>query len=224
MADGRALSPAEIRAHYAENPKTRERDLAAKIGVGEAALIAAHCGELATRIDAHPDVIMGLAQQLGEVMALTRNESCVHEKVGIYDNYHPGGHAAMVLTPDIDLRIFPSHWKHAFLFEKQTDEMMRRSIQVFDAAGDAVHKIFLRKPESHAIWEEFRARKAASDQSQTIVTDRRVPPEAAKADKANLDILRKDWARMTDTHQFMGILRKLKMNRLGAYRIAGASA
>jgi putative hemin transport protein len=115
MAHQKPLTSAQIRAEYLENPKTRERDLAEKLGISEAALMAAHCGDQVTRIDAHPDTIMGLAVQLGEVMALTRNESCVHEKVGVYDNYHPGGHAAMVLTEDIDLRIFPSHWKHAFL-------------------------------------------------------------------------------------------------------------
>ncbi len=222
MAQRNTISPADIRAQHLENPKTRERDLAAKLGISEAALVAAHCGDLATRIDPHPDHVMGLATKLGEVMALTRNESCVHEKVGVYDNYHPGGHAAMVLTDDIDLRIFPAHWKHAFLVEKHTDEQMRRSVQVFDAAGDAVHKIFIRTPEGHAVWENYREIGALDDQSQTITTTPRVPPETPKADAANVDILRKEWARITDTHQFMRLTSKLKMNRLGAYRIAGA--
>ncbi len=215
-------TPQDIRSRYAETPKTRERDLAQKMGISEAALIAAHCGEQATRIDAHPDVIMGLAVQLGEVMALTRNESCVNEKVGTYGNYHPGEHVAMVLTRDIDLRTFPSHWKHAFMVEKQTDEATRRSIQVFDAAGDAVHKIFLREPESHAVWDAFRKSSALNDQGQIVTTSPRVAPEGPKADAGNVDILRREWARMTDTHQFMRLTSKLKMNRLGAYRIAGA--
>lgn len=222
MAEAQPLTPAQIRDAYRENPKTRERDLAQKLGLSEAALMAAHCGDLVTRIDAHPDTIMGLACRLGEVMALTRNESCVHEKVGIYDNYHPGGHAAMVLTEEIDLRIFPAHWKHAFLVEKHTEEQMRRSVQVFDAAGDAVHKIFLRTPEGHVIWQDFRKTNAHADQSQTIDTSPRQAPEAPKAEAANVDILRKEWARMTDTHQFLRLTSKLKMNRLGAYRIAGA--
>ncbi|MEO0904087.1 MAG: ChuX/HutX family heme-like substrate-binding protein [Pseudomonadota bacterium] len=222
MAQHNPLSPADLRAYYIDNPKTRERDLAQKLNVSEAALMAAQCGDLTTRIDPHPDKIMNLATKLGEVMALTRNDSCVHEKVGVYDNYHTGGHAAMVLTEDIDLRIFPAHWKHAFLVEKHTDEQMRRSIQIFDSAGDAVHKIFIRSSEGHEIWENYRMIGALDDQSQTIATTPRVPPETPKADIANVDILRKEWARMTDTHQFMRLTSKLKMNRLGAYRIAGA--
>lgn len=222
MVQHNPLSPADIRAHHIDNPKTRERDLAQKLDLSEAALVAAHCGDLATRIDPHPDTIMGLATKLGEVMALTRNESCVNEKIGVYDNYHPGAHAAMVLTEDIDLRIFPSHWQHAFLVEKHTDEQVRRSIQVFDGAGDAVHKIFIRTPQGNSVWGNYREIGALDDQSQTIVTTPRVATEGPKADLANVDILRKEWTRMTDTHQFMRLTSKLKMNRLGAYRVAGA--
>ncbi|MFQ1701406.1 hemin-degrading factor [Loktanella agnita] len=215
------IHPDEIKAQCADNPKTRERDLAAKLGISEAALVAAHVGDTVTRIDAHPDGIMAAAQELGEVMALTRNESCVNEKIGVYDNYHSGAHASMVLTPDIDLRIFPSHWQHAFMVEKQTDEAVRRSIQIFDAAGDAVHKIYLRNEDGFKVWGKIADRLRSDDQGQTVAVSPRVPPETPKADIAKVDILRKEWKAMTDTHQFMRLTSKLKMNRLGAYRIAG---
>lgn len=222
MADTAMLHADDIRAAIADNPKTRERDLAAKLGISEAQLIAAHCGSSATRIDAHPDKVMGAVQQLGEVMALTRNESCVSERVGTYDNYHSGAHASMVLTEEIDLRIFPSHWKHAFMVEKETDAGVRRSIQVFDAAGDAVHKVFLRETSNTEAWAGIRQELQLDDQSQTLEVAPRVRAETPKADESKVDILRKEWKRMTDTHQFMRLTSKLKMNRLGAYRIAGA--
>jgi putative hemin transport protein len=215
------LQPEAIRAACEENPKMRERDLAAKFGISEAELIAAHVGKTATRIEAHPDKIMSVAQTLGNVMALTRNDSCVNEKIGVYDNYHPGHHAAMVLTPDIDLRIFPSHWQHAFMVEKHTDESVRRSLQVFDAAGDAIHKIYLRDEEAFSSWDAIGEVIGVSDQGQSVAVSPRVPPEMPRADVTKVDILRKEWARMTDTHQFMRLTSKLKMNRLGAYRIAG---
>lgn len=215
------LSPERIREEYENNLKMRERDLAAKLGIAEAQLVAAHCGDTVLRIDAHPDVVIGAAITLGEVMALTRNESCVHEKVGVYENYHSGHHASMVLNDKIDLRIFPSHWEHAFLVEKQTDEAVRKSIQVFDAAGDAVHKIYLRSNSNLENWEGFKGRLALEDQRQTLEVAHRKPPEAPKADAGKVDILRKEWTRMSDTHQFMRLTSKLKMNRLGAYRIAG---
>lgn len=216
------LTPEDIRTLRGENPKMRDRDFADQNGLNEAELLAAYSSIDTTRIEAHPDRIIGAAQLLGEVMALTRNASCVHEKTGVYDNYHSGGHACMVLTPEIDLRIFPSHWRHGFLVEKETDAGMRRSLQVFDAAGDAVHKIFLRNDEHEQTWEALKSSLAIKDQSQVLKVEPRAPVEAAKSDPAKLSILRKEWTRMTDTHQFMRLTSKLKMNRLGAYRIVGA--
>ncbi|GGX37511.1 hemin-degrading factor [Tateyamaria omphalii] len=215
------LSPEDIRDRRAESPQLRERDFAETLGISEAALVAAYCGMGVTRIDAHPDVIMNAATQLSEVMALTRNASCVHEKVGIYDNYHPGQHAAMILTEDIDLRIFPSYWRHAFMVERDSDSGPRRSIQVFDGAGDAVHKIILRGGSNHDAFKKMTETLASDNQSTKEQFTQRLPAEPAKIAKDKVDVLRKEWRRMTDTHQFLRLVSKLKMNRLGAYRAAG---
>lgn len=217
-----ALSPSELRRHEDDKPKMRARDIADTLGVSEAELIAARCGDGATRIDAHPDAIMGAAQTLGPVMALTRNESCVHEKIGVYANYHGGDHASMILTEDIDLRMFPSHWRHAFAVEKQTDNGVQHSLQVFDAAGDAVHKIFLRDGSDVAAFDAARNALRHADQSPECATDPRQPAETARENPDKLDILRAEWVRMTDTHQFLRLTSKLRMNRLGAYRSVGA--
>ena len=215
-------TPDLIRAARLDNPKLRERDLASQLGTSEAALQAAHVGLGVTRIAAGPDALVPRLAALGEVMALTRNASAVHEKVGRYDNYQGGQHAAMVLTDDIDLRIFPQHWVHAFAVTRDTDEGPRHSLQVFDAAGDAVHKVFLRDGSDVAAWHALVADLATSDGTQTLTTTPAPAPEGARADPAKLDILRAEWARMTDTHQFMRLTAKLKYNRLGAYRLVGA--
>ncbi|MEL7163954.1 MAG: ChuX/HutX family heme-like substrate-binding protein [Pseudomonadota bacterium] len=215
------FTAADIRARRAETPRPRDRDFAESLGISEAALVAAYCGKGVTRIDAHPDVVMEAAQDLGEVMALTRNASCVHEKVGVYDNYHPGNHAAMILTEDIDLRIFPSRWQHAFLVERDGDAATQCSLQVFDAAGDAVHKIFLRDGSDHKAFAQMTRTMASDNQSPEAQFADRAPVEAAKIAEDKIDILRKEWARLTDTHQFLRLVSKLKMNRLGAYRAAG---
>ena len=68
------------------------RDLAPKFGIREAQLVVAFSGLTATRIASHPDQVMAAAQKLGPVMALTRNESCVHEVTGIYQAYHSSAH------------------------------------------------------------------------------------------------------------------------------------
>mgnify|MGYP001799393473 FL=1 len=215
------ITAADIRARRTEAPQPRDRDFAEALGISEAALVAAFCGQGVYRIDAHPEVVMVAAQELGEVMALTRNASCVHEKVGVYDNYHPGHHAAMILTEDIDLRIFPSHWQHAFLVERDGEAGTRRSLQVFDAAGDAVHKVILRDGSNHDEFTELTKSLALDNQSPEARFAHRKPAEPAKIAEDKIDILRKEWQRMTDTHQFLRLVSKLKMNRLGAYRAAG---
>ncbi|MCH2165298.1 MAG: hemin-degrading factor [Marinovum sp.] len=216
------ITASAIRDAQVEWPNLRERDLADKLGITEGRLTAARTGQGATRITAHPDEVIGAAQTLGEVMALTRVDACVHEKVGVYENYHSGQHASMVLNENIDLRIFPSHWVHGMMVEKETDHGMARSIQVFDAAGDAVHKIHLRPSSNVDAWNLLKAQLALPDQSDELDVSPRAPIEAPKVVPEKRDILLKEWARMTDTHQFMRLCSKLKMNRLGAYRLADA--
>lgn len=214
-------TPQQILDLRHENPELRDRDLADQFGIAEAQLVAARTGAGVIRINAHPDRVIPAAMRLGEVMALTRNLSCVHENVGTYANYHPGAHAAMVLTQTIDLRIFPLHWVHGFLVTRETAHGPRRSLQIFDAAGDAVHKIHLRDTSDLAAWEGLASELAVADQSPDLLPAPRVPVEAARSNPDKLDILRKEWARLTDTHQFLRLVSKLRMNRLGAYRIAG---
>lgn len=215
------LAPEQIRNFEADNPELRARDAADRLGISEAQLVAARIGHGVTRIAAHPDGIIPAAEELGEVMALTRVDACVHEKIGQYGNYHPGEHAAMTLTEAIDLRIFPAHWVHAYAVETASDNGPRRSLQIFDAAGDAVHKIHLRKTSNHDEWARITAKLALPDQSEGQITEARQPTAPARSNPDKAHILRDEWAKMTDTHQFTRICSKLKMNRLGAYRVAG---
>lgn len=222
MKDYQSLSSADIRSARIENPNSRDRDLADTLGIAEAQLVAAHVGHGVTRLTGDMDRIMPAISRLGEVMALTRNESCVIEKVGVYDNFKPGAHAGLVINKEIDLRMFPRHWVHGFAIEKETKTGIRRSIQVFDAAGDAVHKVFLRPSSVVEEWDALIGDLSLTDQSDVLTVEARQPVEPALGDPDKADRLREEWDKLTDTHQFLHIVRKLKMNRLGAYRMAGA--
>ena len=122
MTESLRPTPSEIRAYRAENPKMRERDIAAQLGVSEAALVAAECGLTAVRIDADANRFLSRVEELGEVMALTRNESAVHEKIGVYEKITTGEMASIVLGEQIDLRVFPGAWAHAFAVTKTDDQ------------------------------------------------------------------------------------------------------
>ncbi|WP_233154950.1 hemin-degrading factor [Candidimonas nitroreducens] len=135
---GRAL-----RERYAElaaaAPKARIRNLAAQMKVSELELVLAGCGGIRARVLRQPpqDVFRRLGE-LGRVMALTRNEWCVHERHGRYEDIRAGKSMGIVLGPDIDLRMFFSHWKHTVA----VDDGQRRSLQFFDARGEAMHKVY----------------------------------------------------------------------------------
>ena len=217
------LSPdviAQITHARAEHPNLRTRDLAAAIGLSEAHLVAAETGSAVTRICADPARLMPHVCRMGDVMALTRNESAVHERRGTYTNFHAGAHASMVLGDEIDLRIFPRHWVHGFAVQRETETGTKRSIQVFDAAGDAVHKVHL-GAESDSVAFEAAVADLALPGGATFEIAARAEAEPARIAEDRIEALRSDWAQMSDTHQFLAMVRRQKMNRLGANRAVG---
>ncbi len=223
MAPHTTLTDADIRQARLDNPKTRERDLADKLGITEAQLLAPHLGKGVTPLSPDLDIVIPAVTGLGEVMALTRNDSCVIEMTAVNEDYRGGPHAALVVNEDIDLRMFPRHWQLASAVEKHLpDGDLRRSIQVFDAAVDVVHKVFLTEASVAENWPSLVQDLRLEPQQAPLASSARESPEAAKGDAEKADHLRAEWGKITDTHQFLQMVRKLKMNRLGAYRIAGA--
>lgn len=214
--------PDAIRALRAENPKARARDFAEAQGITEADLVAAHVGHGATALVADPDRLVPWVGRLGDVMALTRNDNCVHERRGHYSDYRTGAFAAMVLDPEIDLRIFPAHWVHAFAVEEPGEDGPKRSIQVFDAAGDAVHKVHLKPASAQDQFEPLIRALRHPVQADVLALTARKPVDPARGSAEGATTLRAAWDKMTDTHQFLGLVKEHKMNRLGSYRAVGA--
>nr|WP_203065369.1 ChuX/HutX family heme-like substrate-binding protein [Paradevosia shaoguanensis] len=218
-----AKSPAEIRELRAMHPKMRERDFARIRGISEAELTAAFVGESVVRLNPDVAVLLEGLPACGEVMALTRNESAVHEKIGPYEDVKVGPMSALVLGDEIDLRIFPKKWASGFAVRKEDGEGgVRHSLQFFDAAGNAVHKVHSRPATNMDAWNELAARLRAEDQSQTVEIGE--VPDAGAVDAAaaaNAEELRENWSRLTDTHQFFGMLKKLNLERLQAMRMVG---
>ena len=216
-------APHEIRAARSDNPKMRERDLALQLGISEAELVAAHCGDGVLRLDPDVNTLLTGLEAVGEVMALTRNESAVHEKIGVYDKVVTGTHNAMALGKDIDLRIFPRAWAFGFAVEKRDGDTIRRSLQFFDGAGEAVHKVHLRPASNLYAYQKLVAGLESKNQSAALdVVPRAGGGEPEVAD-ASVDVaeLRERWSKLTDIHQFFGLLRTLKLDRRQAMRLVG---
>jgi putative hemin transport protein len=216
-----AKSAQDIRNLRALHPQMRERDFARIHKVSEGQLVAAEVGRTATRLSVDVGAVLNGLTQVGEVMALTRNESAVHEKIGPYENVSVGPFASIVLGDQIDLRIFPKRWVHGYAVEKTgEDGTIKRSLQFFDAAGDAVHKVHARPATNIEAWNALVASMVHPEQVDTIEVAP-YPPVVPEGVPAEVTELRDAWQAMTDTHQFHPLLKKLNLPRLDAVEMVG---
>jgi len=199
----------------------RARDAARSLGVSEAELVASECGETTTRLEGDFRELYMQLPKLGRIMALARNESCVHERVGRFQDVSFDGHVGLVLGPDIDLRIFFSAWRFGYALEEPSPRGAKRSLQFFDAQGTAVHKIHLR-PESdvdafNTLVAGFRAvRQTPGDEVAPAPAPHIDPPD----ESIDVAAMRAEWAAMTDTHEFFPLLKRHKLGREQALRLA----
>lgn len=203
----------QIREEFKRLRSERRRhvDIAAELKITEGELIAIHvrsgqpqqlhelCG-LRLR-PCWPELIAALAE-FGELMALTRNASCVHELKGSYRHFHQnlqrageaqacppaaqsqdtGGQSQALLIgivsgDRINQRLFLSEWVYGFAVSELTAGGMQRSLQFYDASGCAIHKIFLQNETQVPIWFDFISRYAEPSQivgiKPVIVNDAR---------------------------------------------------
>ncbi|OWQ93622.1 hemin-degrading factor [Roseateles aquatilis] len=213
--------------------KARHRDIASALSISEGELLAAHIGPFADdesplrarRLRAEWQDLIAALEPLGPLMALTRNESCVHEKVGVYQDVSAQGPqrlVGLVLGGAIDLRVFYSHWRHGVaVAERLSDGALQRSLQFFDAAGLAIHKVFLRPESDVAAYEALVARFLSDDQ-QPGLEPGEVFQDPAETPDERIDVatFRGEWASLRDTHEFFGLLKRHGLSRTQALRLA----
>ena len=203
-------------ALLAAEPGLRIRERAARLGVSEAELVAADCGLTSVELGASPRELFRALAGLGRVMALTRNDWCVHERHGEYLGIDIGeAPVGLVLGPDIDLRMFFHGWASAYA----VSENGRHSLQFFDQTGTAVHKVYQTGASDVAAWEAYVARFAIDAKRPLEI---RPWPQAREADApADIEAFRAHWRGLQDTHDFYGMLRQFGVSRLGAMQAAG---
>jgi len=210
-------------ALHAQQPRLRPRDAAAQLGVSEAELVALRCGDGVQRLRGPWGELLQRAPELGSVMVLTRNESAVHEKVGCFGEVSVSGPMGLVLTEDIDLRIFLQRWHSGFAVTEDTRSGIRHSLQFFDVDGMAVHKIYLREDSSHDAYRALTAHYLHDDQAPRQEVQPR-PPHPADRPDADVDcaMLRRRWQALQDTHEFHPLLHELRVGRVQALRLVGS--
>lgn len=209
-------------AFHAEHPRIRIRDAARQLGTTEAEIVAAFAGSNVIRLNNNFQELWKQMPELGHIMALTRNDSCVHERKGVFEQVTINSrHAGVVAGADIDMRMFFQRWAFAFAVPDYEPAAFKKSIQVFDHQGTAVVKIFLQENSNHAAFDQlvrqfedplpFTALAIAGPEPLPVYNDGR----------ADIAAVQKDWSELQDTHDFFPMLKKHKISRRHALHIGG---
>lgn len=246
-----ALTPAQAAPQLAQQwaelkakqPRLQMRDAARQLKVSEAELLATGVKSTVVRLketDHAPREIMRRALDLGKVMALTRNENGVIETTGtamrIPKQTEQGSAdeaerearnlniAGGYLGGPIDLRFQFAKWKYAFaVTQPGRDGAINRSLQFFDASGNAVHKLYLRDDANVAVFDKLVADFRHPSQGAQLDVAAAAPKPAEKPDSA-IDVkeFQTAWQEMTDVHQFNRIVSEFGLTREQALRLAPA--
>lgn len=205
-----------------ENPRLRIRNAASELNSSEMELLATTLGETATLLRPEVVAILSEVESLGKVMALTRNDECVHERKGIYSNPDfSNPHAGLFVNPDIDLRIFLSHWKYVFAVVEETGNITRKSLQFFGKDGEAIHKIYLTTVSNEDAFDSLVAKFKADDQVFIGQTEPYIQNLDERLDEEiDVESFRQEWESLKDTHNFFSLLKKYNVTRTQALRLA----
>lgn len=193
-------------------PKLRIRDAAKHLNVSEAELLATKIGTSVKLLKPDWAGFLLNTTNLGYVMALTRNESCVHERKGVYKNVSVNGQTALAVGEDIDLRIFLKDWKYGFYVEETKESGITRSFQFFDSKGEAVHKIYQTEKSTTEGWEIAKTQFIDDNQSFQLPS-KVTEPKKETNDPKDIPQFLEAWSKLEDTHDFFSLIRKYNYSR-----------
>ena len=225
------MNAEELRSRFAElrAQGKRHKDAAAALGLSEGEAIAAHMGAHdkalhATQLKGPWVELLQALERCGPVLALTRNETTVHEKTGVYEKVSGSAAMGLALGEAIDLRLFFSRWHAGFAVSEAAANAgvpPSLSLQFFNANGLAVHKIFAREGTDRdalqSVIDSYTAPDAPDAPVRFVPADAKaVPRDDSAIDAAGLADA---WRGMQDTHEFFGLLNKFGVERQQSFRL-----
>lgn len=210
----------QFNTYKQQNPQARIRNAAKDLGVSEMELLCTSVGTSVKPLSGAWEEFLKEVKTCGDVMALTRNDAAVHERKGQYLNVSFNPHAGLVLGEDIDLRLFMNRWTFGYAVSEPFRGEERFSFQFFDAAGEAVHKIYMTE---HS---DINAYKTLADK-YAFSGDWTLPELNPVAKRPNMKNPAPDvagfqaaWLNLKDTHDFYLLLRDFRLSRTQALELA----
>lgn len=201
-------------------PGIRIREAAKELGSSEAGLLATKIGDGVVRLQGPWPELLKNFKTLGRVMSLTRNDACILEHKGPFqqiDSMGEGHRAMATVIGPIETRVFFSAWQFAFAVTEEKSDRVLKSIQVFDKSGEAITKIYLQEKSNEAAFEKIIADFRAADQQTDVQTE--PYPKEHFAGPTDKEAFLNEWSELKDTHDFFGMLRRHNVHRYHALEI-----
>src|SRR5690606_15325457 len=226
-ASGESMTTEHVREKFAQARQNgmRAREAAEAIGLSEGAAVAAHLGACegtlcARLLNNHWLQQLQSLEACGPLLALTRNDSVVHEKTGVYQKLSASGHVGLALGEDIDLRLFFDRWHAGFVVSEAAANggEPRTSLQYFDRHGTAVHKVYPRDLTDAAAWQQVLVSHLAPQRAVAFEPKPQTHP-AGRASTIDVQAFARAWGAMTDTHQFFPLLRQFGLERRQSFQL-----
>jgi len=202
-------------------PGLRIRNAASMLGLREAQLLATQVGDTAIRLAPQWEAILKRLPELGRVMSLTRNDACVLEHKGPFEKvrvFKGANHHMGLASGPIETRIFLKAWHSAFYVDQEKQGRRLTSLQFFDHEGCAITKIYLLRQSEREALDRLVADFRAADQSREQAVSAYPPDESESAIQAD-DFL-EEWSKLRDTHDFFPLLRRHRIHRRQAMKLA----
>ena len=201
-------------------PGIRIREAAKDLGASEAELLATKAGEGVVRLQGPWPELLKSFKTLGKVMSLTRNDACILEHKGPFQDVNVTGEGpramATVIGP-VETRVFFHAWHVAFAVTEEKSDRILKSIQVFDKSGEAVTKIYLQEKSDEEAYKRIIEEFRSPDQSAELeVEPYTIEPLSGPQDR---EAFLKEWSELKDTHDFFGMLRRHKVHRYHALEL-----
>lgn len=202
-------------------PTLRIREAARALGASEAELLATRIGAYVVRLQGPWPELLRRFTTLGRVMSLTRNDACILEHKGPFqeiDIIDAGPRSMATVIGPIESRVFFHAWHVAFAATEEKSDRVLKSIQVFDRSGEAVTKIYLQEKSDEQAYarliEDFRSPDQSPEQPVSVYAN-----EVLKGPDNEAAFLQ-EWGELKDTHDFFGMLRRHKVDRYHALEVA----
>lgn len=197
----------------ANNPGLRIKEYADLLKISELELLASGLHDNATRLEDKPVEIYKHLPELGKLMVLTRNESAVHERKGVFNEVQVRGTMGLVLGADIDLRIFFDDWKYVYNVEKEHRGKQLRSIQFFNKYGKAAQKVYLTDDSNEEAYKMLIDGFKSDSTEIPEVEKGEKPKNYNSVEDIDFDKAIREWNKLDDTHNFQAILDSQNIRR-----------